>query len=442
MLRRKMAAVGSPTIRLLAGLVITLSAVAVYSGYTIHQLHSLRELQAGTIDRNRKDSLLLLRIQNTLNSLSIATRDMLDSNEPYPLTAWRPEFERLRIDLTDALAKAQMDSPTADNQRHYLANSLSQFWVALNHTFDLAEHGYEDEARAEIQLSLQAREAALTSAVARLLVRNNEAEEQAAQRTAEIYSVVERNVYIFQAAMLVLILLTSLYLVQYNRRMFDRVAKLSQRRGELSRQLITMQENAFRSISRDLHDDFGQILTAIGAMLRRPDKATLEEIRAIVQTTLEKVRTLSHALHPVALDEVGLESAVETYLANFQRQNGIEVRYEKSGTPRTIDSDSAAHLYRVLQEALNNVARHSGSKRATVRLQFRPQTVMLEVEDYGTGFRGSDQEGRRGLGLVSMRERAELMAGHIEFLDTPAGGALVRVTIPAAPITVSEEAHV
>ena len=82
----------------------------------------------------------------------------------------------------------------------------------------------------------------------------------------------ERNVYLFLAAMLVLILLTSLYLVQYNRRMFDQVAALSARRSELAQQLISMQENTFRSISRELHDDFGQILTAIGAMLQRAGK--------------------------------------------------------------------------------------------------------------------------------------------------------------------------
>jgi signal transduction histidine kinase len=439
-----MAPARSPTIRLLVGLALTLTAVAIYSGYTVHQIHSLRELQTGTLDRNRRDSLLLLRIQNGLNSLSLATRDMLDSTEPYPLTAWRPQFQRLRTDLTDALAKAELDSAATGNQRRYLESSFDQFWIALDHTFALAEDGHEDEARAQVQLSLQAREAALSSAVARLLVRDNEAEEQAAQRTAAIYQVVERNVYIFQAAMLVLILFVSLYLVQYNRRMFERVAELSQRRGELSRQLISMQENAFRSISRDLHDDFGQILTAIGAMLRRPDKATLEEIRLIVQSTLEKVRSLSHALHPVALDEVGLESAIESYLPNFQRQHGIDVRYEKSGTPREIDSDAAAHLYRVLQEALNNAARHSGSQRVTVRLHFQPETVVLEVEDYGSGFRGAglNQEGSRGLGLVSMRERAELMEGRIEFLDSPIGGALVRVTIPVPPVILSEEAHV
>lgn len=436
----------SPTFRLLAGLAITLTAVAVYSGYTVHQLRSLRELQAGTIDRNRRDSLLLLRIQNSLNSLAIAMRDMLDSTEPYPLSAWRTQFQRIHDDLADALKKEEEFSPAerSDSQRRYLAASFSQFWTALDRVFALADSGQDAEARAQIRISLQSREAALSTAVARLLVQGNEAEEQATVRTGEIYGVVERNVYIFQGAMLVLILLTSLYLVHSNRRMFEQVAELSKRRGELSRQLISMQENAFRSISRDLHDDFGQILTAIGAMLRKPNPAALQEVRGIVQETLEKVRSLSHALHPVVLEEAGLESAMEAYLPSFERQNGIEVRYEKTGTSRDLEPDAATHLYRIMQEALNNTARHSGSRSAIVRLRFLKDTVVLEVQDAGAGF---GKEDRRGLGLVSMRERAELMSGSIEFLEAQGGGALVRVTIPSPFVPVSsdgapEESHV
>ena len=86
----------SPTVPLLAGLAITLSAVALYSAYTIAQLRGLERLQGGIIDRNRADSLLLLRIQNNLNSLGLAMRDMLDGSEPYPLTAWQGQFRRLR----------------------------------------------------------------------------------------------------------------------------------------------------------------------------------------------------------------------------------------------------------------------------------------------------------------------------------------------------------
>ncbi len=436
----------SPTIRLLAGLAVTLSAVAVYSGYTIVQLRSLREIQSQTIDRNRTDSLLLLRIQNGLNAMALTMRDMLDANEPYPLTAWRPQVKRMREDLEDALDREETFSPggRTEDQRRYLASSFRQLWDAVDRTFALAAGGQEAEARTRIRLSLQARQAALSTAVARLLVQNNESEQQAAARTTALYAGVERNVYLFLAAMLVLIVLTSLYLVQYNRRMFSQVAQLAERRSELAQQLISMQENTFRSISRELHDEFGQILTAIGAMLQRADRravkdasplvADLREVREIVQTTLDKVRSLSHALHPVVLDEAGFESAVDVYLPNFERQTGIAVQYEKAGVSRDLDREVAIHLYRVLQEALNNVARHSESGRAAVRLRFQPEQVMLEVEDEGVGFKN---KAKQGMGLVSMRERAELIRGQIEFLKGGSGGALVRMTVPLTP----EETH-
>ncbi len=431
----------SPTLRLLVGLAITLSSVAIYSTYTILQLRSLRHLQTETIDRNRTDSLLLLRIQNGLNSLGLAMRDMLDSEETYSLIAWRPQFKRLRTDLDDALAKNQtylLDGRSPDQQR-YLNDSFAQFWDSLDRMFALAVSGQEPEARTQIRLSLQARQAALTSAVARLLVQNNERDEQAAFRTRDIYAGEERNAYIFVAAMLVVIALTSLYVVQYNRRIFDRVAELSKRRSELAQQLISIQENTFRSISRELHDEFGQILTAIGAMLRRADRQALKEgsplleqlgeVREIVQTTLDKVRSLSHALHPVILDEVGLESALDVYIPTFQKQTGIEVRYEKSGIVRSLDRNVSIQLYRVMQEALNNVTKHSKSVSALVKLQFHSDEVVLEVEDSGVGFGMKDKQ---GMGLVSMSERAELVNGRVEFLSGQNGGALVRVSVPTA----------
>jgi signal transduction histidine kinase len=421
----------SPTFRLLAGLAVTLLAVGVYSGYTIVQLRSLRELQTRTIDRNRTDSLLLLRIQNGLNSLALTMRDMVDSDQPYPLTAWQPQFRRIRSDLEDALSREEQFSPVdqSPDQRRYMTDSFHQFWDALARIFDLAGVGQAEEARTRIRMSLQARQAALSTTVSRLLIANNESEQAAAARTQELYAGVERNVYIFLVAMLVVIVLISLYLVQYNRRLFQQVAALSEKRSELAQQLISMQENTFRSISLELHDDFGQILTAIGAMLQRADRNTgdLLEVREIVQTTLEKVRSLSHALHPVVLDEAGLESALDVYLPTFEKQTGIEVGYEKTGQGQELDRELSIHLYRVMQEALNNVARHSNSKSAAVRLRFLPDAVVLEIQDEGIGFQ---EQVTQGLGLISMRERAELVNGAIEFTNVENGGVLVRVTVP------------
>src|SRR3954462_3768542 len=197
----------SPVPGLLLGLVLTLLAVLAYSWYIGTRITGLRALQTELTDRNRRDSLQLLRIQNDLNSLGLAMRDMLDPEEHYRLTAWSAQFQRIRTDLEDALRREQ-DVAVArrtPEQRRYLEESLTQFWDASNRIFDLAAKGHEDEARAEIRLSLQARQSAISTAVARLLVQNNEAEEQTAQEVQNIYVTVQRRVYWFLAATLLVV---------------------------------------------------------------------------------------------------------------------------------------------------------------------------------------------------------------------------------------------
>jgi signal transduction histidine kinase len=429
----------SPAAALLGGLIITLSMVVAYSWYISGQISGLRRLQSELTDRNRRDSLQLLRIQNNLNQLGLAMRDMLDSGEPYPLTAWTAQFDRIRRDLDDGLRRqeeAAVARRTPEQQR-YLASAVQQFWDAADRIFELARQGREEEARAQIRLSLQARQAALTTAVARLLVQNNESEEQTGLRVQAIYDRVQRQVYGFLAATLAAIALTGLYLIRANRRLFRELAALSERRRELARKLIAMRESTLREISRELHDEFGQILTAIGSMLGRagrqipeasPVRAELREINEIAQTSLDKVRALSQTLHPSILEELGLESTIEWYLSTVERQLGIHVAYVQAGAAANVDDTTGIHVYRVLQEALNNVARHSGSDRAWVRLRCDAGILNLEVEDHGKGL--DAETSRRGLGLVAMRERAELLGGALELLRPQEGGTLVRLTVP------------
>ena len=428
----------TPTPGLLLGLVVTLVAVVAYTGYITYQIKGLREMQSNIIDRNRKDSLQLLRIQNDLNSLGIAMRDMLDATEPYPISAWAPQFERIRNDLRDSMqkeAELSVAYRTAE-QRHYMEESLAQFWGAADHMFSLASAGNEDEARRQIRVSLQAHEAALSIAVSRQLVANNEAEQQAGERIQEIYYRVQRQVLLFLAATLVPIVLTSLYLIRSNRLLFQRLSDLSEQRSDLAQKLIATQESTLLHISRELHDEFGQILTALGSMLRRagrqaPEGSTLRadlvEVSEIAQSALDKVRSLSQALHPVTLEEAGLESTVDWYLPVVERQNGIVIHYSKTGASFAVESRAGIHVYRILQEALNNANRHSGTKEIWVRLRFLDHALELDVEDHGSGFHPN---GRRGIGLVAMRERAELLGGTLEFLHPQSGGTLVRLSVP------------
>jgi len=179
----------------LLGLAVTLTAVVAYSWYVTQQIAGLRELQTSITERNRKDSLQLLRIQNNLNDAALSMRDMLDNPEHYPLTAFQPQFQRIRTDLKDALQREQelAVATRTPAQRQYLSDSVSQFWNAVDEMFALARRGNEAQAREEILTSLQPRQAALSNAVARFLVANNESEQQAQQRVTSIYDRVQRQ---------------------------------------------------------------------------------------------------------------------------------------------------------------------------------------------------------------------------------------------------------
>lgn len=436
----------SPTATLLLGLIITLVAVVAYSWYIILQISGLRAVQRDLADRNRRDSLQLLRIQNDLNSLGLAMRDMLENDEPYPLTAWSAQFQRLHSDLEDAfrIEETVAVGHRTTQQRQYLQNSLAQFWTAVDHTLELASESREGEAREQIRLSLQARQAALTTTVARLLVENNESEEQTALLINQIYSGVQRQVYIFLAGTLIVILLTGLYLIYSNRRLFAKISLLSEQRSELAQKLISTQESTLRHLSRELHDEFGQILTAIGSMLTRLRKQSpaesalhseLREVGEIAQTALENVRSLSQALHPVILEEAGLESTLDWFIPKVEKHTRIAMLYEKTGIPYPVDGGAGVHIYRVLQEALNNVARHAGASEARIRLRYLPDTLLLEVEDHGFGLESPST--KRGIGLVAMRERAELLGGKLELLRPAQGGTLVRLSVPKSNLDVA-----
>jgi signal transduction histidine kinase len=432
----------SPTVRLLLGLLVTLLAVAVFSWYVLVQLNGLRQLQADTIDRNRRDSLQLLRVQNALSSLGLAVHDMVLGEEPYGVLAYKNQFERIRTDLDDAIQREAKLSPETrlPEQQRRLQTSIKQFWQTADQVFQLAA---SDQEKAALQLAgtqLLAQQASLAALTSRLLTKNNEAEEQAAAKVAAIYSGVERNVYAFLTAMLVTIVVTSLYVIYSNRRLFEKIETMSRQRRVLAARLIAVQEEVLKSVSRELHDEFGQILTAVGAMLARaerkglppdsPFRTELSEVREITQATLEKMRSLSQMLHPAVLDDYGLVKALEWYIGLFQKQTGIKAQVEVVGEPVRITGQPAIHCFRIVQEALNNAAKHSKTKTAEVTTTFNADTLMLKVRDHGIGIVRDQKPRKPGLGLIAMQERAELMGGTLKVRPEPDGGTTVTLTIP------------
>jgi hypothetical protein len=161
----------SPTVRLLVGLLVTLAAVTIFSWYTLYQLNGLRKLQTDTIDLNRHDSLLLLRVQNDLNALGLTLRDMTDVQQPSAIEEYRSEFSHLRADLEEAIQAETQLVPIArraDSQAQMLA-SLQHFFQTSEQVFAAATAGHESAARELASTQLSAEQLILAARVSRLL---------------------------------------------------------------------------------------------------------------------------------------------------------------------------------------------------------------------------------------------------------------------------------
>lgn len=307
----------------------------------------------------------------------------------------------------------------------------------MDELWQLAAEGRTEAARALIRTRIEAERATLATLISRLLIQNNEAEAAAVEEIQAIHSKVERNLYALLAAVIAAILITGSLVIWHDRRMFTQVSHLSEQRKELAGQVIRVQEELFRTLARELHDEFGQVLTAVGMMLLRVEKRLpegaavredLREVREIANQTLERVRSMSQMLHPPVLDDYGLERSIEWYLGQYERQTGMRVHYSKEGVAPWIGDTVAIHMYRILQESLNNVVRHAGVKEVWVRVRYSQEKMEMEVEDHGVGLPERPQES--GLGMIGMRERAELLGGRIEFRRLAGGGTVVCVEAP------------
>jgi len=221
----------------------------------------------------------------------------------------------------------------------------------------------------------------------------------------------------------------------------------------LSLRLMTLQDEERRRIARELHDSAGQTLAAMKmsiALIRqidvsRPDLAHLvDDLNALTDEALQEVRTTSYLLHPPLLDEAGIASAARWFVEGFARRSGIQVECDIPERMERPPRDCELVLFRVLQESLTNVHRHSGASAASVRLKRNTDHLELEVGDNGQGIpedhlrRFNASVGSAGVGITGMRERVRELGGHLEIRSVK-NGTTIRVDLPATNPSASPQ---
>jgi signal transduction histidine kinase len=225
------------------------------------------------------------------------------------------------------------------------------------------------------------------------------------------------------------------------RRQMERESAMSRDLHEATLKLIGAQEEERRTIARELHDEVGQVLTALQVELGLADRKLasagvaidpLKEAQTLADSALASVRDLSQLLRPAALDDLGLPAAIDASLRGMARRHEIKVELSQVGMDERLAPETEIAAYRIVQEALTNVARHAAAAHCRVRLTRLPDLLRLEVEDDGGGF---DPDGARpvkqGVGLIGMRERAALLGGSLRILSAPGAGTRLFVELPA-----------
>jgi len=209
----------------------------------------------------------------------------------------------------------------------------------------------------------------------------------------------------------------------------------------LSARLVFLQEEERRRIARELHDDLGQLLVALRLELNRVsagDESAQLQLRErlgrammVLDETVKAVRNLSRELRPAVLDDIGLAAALDSQLGEFHERTGIDCELDLGGEGDVpIEPERATALFRIIQEAMTNVAQHAGAKHVVIRFDRAEDSVALTIEDDGRGISDEQRQDPRSLGLIGMRERARNWGGSVEITGRPGRGTRIRVLIP------------
>lgn len=362
--------------------------------------------------------------RNLLEQTYTTLDDLIDSYEPVSNSvAEREQFGRLRAEVT-AYRRSMLD---------VLASDRAQ-WLA--------------QARQVLSQRVTPRRDAVIALSERVQSINRAAYVDQQVQLGGIYRSVQRDLWQLLGLALAIGVGVSILAVVYAgrlerrlRRQMARDVELAHELQELSARLVSAQEQERRHIARELHDEIGQALTAIKVELAyaqsaidnaRGSGSVLQAARTITDSALHQVRDLSYLLHPPALDEFGLVSAIDAHAKSFGRRHNISVELGHSGMDGRMTPDTEVAAYRIVQEALNNVAKHANATECQVHLARSADVLRIVVQDNGVGFDPTVARAgeRRGLGLIGIRERVSHLQGTVQIDSAPGRGTRVIVELP------------
>ena len=213
----------------------------------------------------------------------------------------------------------------------------------------------------------------------------------------------------------------------------------SSARQNWARDLIGIQEEERRRISQELHDDLGQRLALLEIKIHQLERNCLpadvaeglKTVRDVIADLDRDIHRICYELYPVVLEKLGLLAALRCLCREFSESSGIPTFFDYQKIPQPLPGSISLCLYRVTQEALHNVSKHAGAKKAIVSLRETADGLEVAIMDFGVGFDPASIRARNGLGLITIQERIESVGGHFSIRSSPGSGTEVRVTVHA-----------
>ncbi len=397
----------------------------------------------------------LRRVRSEINLSGIFIRDYLLDNTTATGMYYRQQLAGLRKSTLEALAELdRITTPTGQLQERLtrLRGNLEGYWEAFDPVLD-----WTPEQKSALSFGFLRREVIPRREAALLIAREIESLNDAnmtQQRTDVARR--EQGLHTYLNQMLGVSMLLGLVLATgavYRISVLEHRSEEQRRRAEaaekemraLSNQLVKVHEEERRNLSRELHDEVGQMLTGLRMEFGKAEKTQtgsgpvfqshMQECKDLIDRTIETVRDLSMGLRPSMLDDFGLGAALEWQARDFLRRYKVPVHVSLDGAVDEIGEPHRTSVYRIVQEALTNCARHAKATHISISLRRQDQVLAALIQDDGIGFSGTEPK-FNGLGLLGMKERVRDLDGSLSFHSAEGAGTTIKISIPLPSVAL------
>ncbi|MFO7692743.1 MAG: sensor histidine kinase [Vicinamibacterales bacterium] len=435
---------------LFAGFALTI-VLWLAAGVDLAFRHEANERERGDLtERFLASEQALADLRASVLLGAIDWRDaLLDSAEPERADRYLAELRRYQAVCTASLMELERSGEPLGGSESLrdLAREVNDYWASVLPIITPPPARRATDLRRLLNDRIIPRRQSVFSIVAHVQALNRSHLQQQQHREAEVFGRSRNRFLVTGSAALLLSLIVGAFVSRHVSRLERRLraelganAENAVQLHRLSARLVRAQEDERRLIARELHDEVGQALTAVKmqlAVARRslPEGAAgaIDEARAVTDAALQSARQISRLLHPPMLEDTGLAATLDWYLKGFSERTGIPVEFVHSGMEERAAAEVETCLFRVVQEATTNIARHAQASSCRVYLQRLPSSVALTVEDNGQGFEphGPRQGQRDGVGLLGIKERVTDARGTFRLESAPGRGTRIIVELPA-----------